>query len=144
MKVSLMWNLTALDMQVLTYASIKWYLEGCSACLNAPLAILNLHLLVSCARRTFSDENVSSRSNRSSMGGGKSFKAGGKTWKTGQHLLLASNLWDFKQKCYLKISVKSFVQKNPRGKKKNSQQAEAEAEEFQTAVQSAAAAQLSH
>lgn len=54
------------------------------------------------------------------MGGGKSFKAGGKTWKTGQHLLLASNLWDFKQKCYLKISVKSFVQKNPRGKKTHS------------------------
>lgn len=44
--------------------------------------VQNLHLLVSCARRTFSDEKVSSRSNRSSMGGGKSLKAGGKTWKT--------------------------------------------------------------
>lgn len=41
--------------------------------------VQNLHLLVSCARRTFSDEKVSSRSNRSSMGGGKSLKAGGKT-----------------------------------------------------------------
>lgn len=41
--------------------------------------VLNLHLLVSCAKRTFSEENASSRSNKSNMGGGKSLSAGGKT-----------------------------------------------------------------
>lgn len=43
--------------------------------------MVNLHLLVSWARRTLSEENDSSRSNRSSMGGAKSHNAGGKTWK---------------------------------------------------------------
>ena len=37
------------------------------------------HLFVSCARRARSDANCSSRSNRSSAGGGGSLKAGGKT-----------------------------------------------------------------
>lgn len=60
-----------------------------------PPQVANLHLLVSCARRTFSEENVSSRSNRSSMGGGRSLKAGGKTWKA-KH---------FKLVCFIFFSI---------------------------------------
>lgn len=41
---------------------------------------VDLHLFESWARRTFSDEKVSSRSKRSSIGGGRSLKAGWKTW----------------------------------------------------------------
>lgn len=40
-----------------------------------------LHLFVCWANLTFSDENCSSRSNRSRQGGGNSLNCGGNTWK---------------------------------------------------------------
>lgn len=46
-----------------------------------PVAVFNLHLFESWASLTFSEEKVSSRSKRSSMGGGRSLKAGWKTCK---------------------------------------------------------------
>ena len=41
---------------------------------------LALHLLVICATRTLSEEKCSSRSKRSSAGGGSSWKEGGNTY----------------------------------------------------------------
>jgi len=43
-----------------------------------------LHLLVNCASRAFSDVKCSSRSNRSSFGGGSSRNDGGNTCKADQ------------------------------------------------------------
>lgn len=45
------------------------------------MSLLCLHLFVISARRAFSEEKVSSKSNSSRGGGGNSLKAGGKTLK---------------------------------------------------------------
>jgi len=64
-----------------------------------------LHLFVCWANLTFSDENCSSRSNRSRQGGGNSLNCGGNTWKDWGKIYQIPNflyvLYSQKKSCFI-------------------------------------------